>query len=169
MTKIFIIGISGSGKTYLSNILSKKHKIPAFELDDIYFTKKYSKKNSKEKCKQILNQLLKKHKNWIFEGIYTTWTKKLIIQSDQIIWLNFPKNLLTFRIIKRRFQKQKHQRESFKELINLIKYQRNYKNIWKTKKQSIYNSHLELIKGYENKLIIIKTKKELQNYLNEIK
>jgi len=48
LNKIFILGSSGSGKTFLANLLSKKLNIPSYDLDDIFWYKKYTKKRARE-------------------------------------------------------------------------------------------------------------------------
>lgn len=36
--KIHLIGSTGSGKSYIGNILSQKYDIPHFDLDDIFWS-----------------------------------------------------------------------------------------------------------------------------------
>lgn len=48
INKIHIIVGSGSGKTYLANILSTKLKIPTYDLDNIFWDNGYHKKKDKE-------------------------------------------------------------------------------------------------------------------------
>jgi adenylate kinase family enzyme len=72
MNKIHIIGISGSGKSHLANILSNKLNIPKFDLDDIYYETKYSKIRDKIKRKEIISQIIKENNDWIIEGVYNS-------------------------------------------------------------------------------------------------
>jgi adenylate kinase family enzyme len=59
MKKIYIIGISGSGKTYLSEKISEKLNIKKIDLDDIYFLEKYNKKRGLKECEDILAKKIK--------------------------------------------------------------------------------------------------------------
>jgi adenylate kinase family enzyme len=72
MNKIHIIGISGSGKSHLANILSNKLNILKFDLYDIYYETKYSKIRDKIKRKEIISQIIKENNDWIIEGVYNS-------------------------------------------------------------------------------------------------
>ena len=159
--KIFIIGISGSGKTHLANKLSEKLKIKHFDLDDLYWEIKYSKKRDKQEIVKILNSILENESDWVFEGIYNIWTENIRDKADLIIWLDLPKNLMTWRILKRWLKRRKESRESLKEVLSLIKYQRSYKKYKEKFDGSFYESHKEFLKDFKN-LIIVKNKKDLE-------
>ena len=163
--KIFIIGISGSGKTYLSKKLSEIYGIEARDLDDIFWEEKYTKKRSEGECQKILENEIKDKKDWIYEGIYDTWTKKLMEDADKIIWLDMPKNLMTYRIIKRWWDRRKETTESILEMLSLVKFQRNYRKIRKGKVKSFYQSHRENLEKYKDKLIILKTQKDFDDFI----
>lgn len=126
MKKIFIIGTSGSGKSYLAKILSKKYKIKHFDLDDIFWENKYTKKRSEENKKEI-SKIIKQDKGWIFEGVFTSFIKEIVNKTDEIIWLDINKNVLSYRILKRYFKNRKNPDETFKSNYNLMKWARNYK------------------------------------------
>lgn len=166
MNKIHIIGISGSGKSHLANILSNKLNIPKFDLDDIYYETKYSKIRDKIKRKEIISQIIKENNDWIIEGVYNSWTEEIPQNADIIIWLDLPKNLLSFRIIKRAISEK---RKNIKELLNLLEYQRSYHKIRKGKKISKFVGHTQLVECYKNKLIKITSEKEVKKYLNILK
>lgn len=51
MERIYIIGNSGSGKSYLSQILSKRCNINHFDLDDIFWETKFTVKRLEEEKK----------------------------------------------------------------------------------------------------------------------
>jgi adenylate kinase family enzyme len=59
LNKIYILGTSGSGKTYVGNILSKKLKIPVYDSDDIMFIKKFSKTRTKKQRENKLSLISK--------------------------------------------------------------------------------------------------------------
>ncbi len=166
--KIFIIGISGSGKTYLSKILSQKYKIESGDLDDIFWEKKYTKKRKERECEIILEKEIAKKNNWIYEGIYDTWTKSLMEDADKIIWLDMSKNLLSYRILKRWVGRKKETGESFLEMLSLVKFQRSYRKIRKVKEKSFFQSHLENLEKYKDKLIILKSKKDFDDFIKNL-
>ena len=53
--KIRIIGCSGTGKTYLANILAKKYNIPHLDLDDIQWDNNDKGYGKKERLKKEMH------------------------------------------------------------------------------------------------------------------
>lgn len=124
MRKIAVIGINGAGKSTLSNKLGKKSKLQVYHLDKIYGVlslNRLSRKEGKARQKEIV-----KKDSWIIDG---NWFGTLDIRlepADTIIYLNFPKPLCLYRIIKRGlltkgqpFDKQKGVKERI--TIDLVK------------------------------------------------
>ena len=67
--KIYIMGSTGSGKTYLSKILSNKYNIEAFELDKIvYDQNNLMTHRSNKDIEKDFNKIINK-KSWIIEDI----------------------------------------------------------------------------------------------------
>ena len=168
MKKIFIIGMSGSGKSTLAKQISNILKIPVFELDDIFWIKKYTKQKSDDNCLIELKKHLKENDSWIVEGVYD-WAKIAADKADLVISLNYGINTATYRIIKRWFFNKRKNNETIKELYGLIKYQRAYKKVRPNKIYSTYEKHKSVISGNEHKLIEIKTKKDLKKLIEKLK
>ena len=122
MHKIFIIGNSGSGTSYLAKKLSNKYNIPHFDLDDIFWEKKFTVKRIEDDNKKLLSDIIQNNKSWIIEGIFTSFVSKAILNSDKIIWLDTNINIVTFRIIKRDIFKVVIGENSLKNLLDLINY-----------------------------------------------
>lgn len=161
--KIFITGISGSGKTYLSKKLSEKYNISTFDLDDIYFKKKYIEKRLPEEAEKILSKKLENLDNWIFEGIYHDWIGELLKKSDRIVWIDLNKNLVSWRIFKRFFKRRKEYKESFWNMLSLIRFQRQYRKIRNGKELSFFDIHSKVLLPYKSKVIKIQNKEDLEN------
>ena len=62
--RIYIIGSTGSGKTYLARKLSLLFGIKSYDLDDIYWIKKYYKKRDENVKQRMLERIYQK-KEWI--------------------------------------------------------------------------------------------------------
>ena len=105
MTKIYISGGPGSGKTTYAKKLSKQMAIPHFDLDEIKWVNHkgvFNQKRSKEERIALLNELLTQNQNWILEGVYfQDWIQPVVEQADSIIILQPPRYLRQFRIIRR--------------------------------------------------------------------
>ena len=134
--KIFIIGGPGSGKSTLARKLSKQYNIPHFDLDEINWInengKVYGQKRDKKQRKQILDNLLASHSDWIFEGVYfKDWINPLIEKADKIIVLNPSKWLRCYRCIKRFLRRKfgiehSSHKETLISFVKLIQWNHSY-------------------------------------------
>ena len=132
--KIHIIGCSGSGKTYLAKALSDKYSIPHFDLDDIQWdntSDSYGVKMPVEKRNALLNKILS-NDAWIIEGVYYSWVEQSFEDADRIFVLDMPEYICKWRIIRRSVKRkmgiEKGKKETFKSVINLLKWTDTFKN-----------------------------------------
>lgn len=131
--KIHIIGCSGSGKTYFAKALSKKYKIPHFDLDDIQWDHSggYGTKMPVEKRTELLNRILK-NDHWIIEGVYYAWVDRCFEDADKVFVLDLPKRIYIYRIIKRFVKRklglEKGKKETLKSVYNLLKWTDTFQN-----------------------------------------
>ena len=162
--KIYIIGCSGTGKTYLAKKLSNKYNIPHYDLDNIYWDnsfQKYGIKTEVEKRDKLLKNILEKD-SWIIEGIYYKWLEQSFKDADIIYILDLPKYIYKFRIIKR-FIKRKlrleaGKKETLKSLLNLLKWTDKFQN--ENMKEII-----KIFEKYKEKVHFIKNKNEIKKIL----
>ena len=162
--KIYIIGCSGTGKTYLAKKLSNKYNIPHYNLDNIYWdnsSQKYGIKTEIEKRDKLFQNILEKD-DWIIEGIYYKWLEQSFKDADIIYVLDLPKYIYKFRIIKR-FIKRKlrleaGKKETLKSLLNLLKWTDKFQN--KNMKEII-----KILEKYKEKVHFIKNKNEIKKIL----
>lgn len=167
MKKIFIIGVAGSGKSTLARQLSFLLDIPSFEMDDILWIKKYTKKRTDKVCLSRFKKLLFKNKNWIIEGSFDCG-KLTARKSDLIIWLNYGIGISTYRVIRRWLIPKREARGSIKELFKKIKCIRKCKKIKTNETSSVFEQHAKIISVNEYKSIEIQNKKELKDFLKEM-
>jgi len=153
----------GSGKTYLAKKLSKELNIPHYDLDDLYWKRKYTSKNSEENKKSNLEIILK-NKEWIIEGVYTDWVDQAVKQTDMLIWLDINKNISSWRILKRYF-KGNNDNKNFKDVLRLIKIARNHK---KDDPESGYYQHKRMIEKHDVNLVYLTNKKEINKFLGDL-
>jgi adenylate kinase family enzyme len=167
ISKIHIIGVSGTGKTSLANILSKIMKTKYYELDDIFYKRKLDKVRQIEERKRILNGIVRK-KKWVIEGGSISWVGNSLKKSDVIVYLDFPISLIMYRILKRHtiraLNGTKHKGESLSKVFALLK--KSY--LRKIRKDHPANVERAL-KSYRKKTIVIKNKNQLNQFLAKIK
>jgi len=105
MTKIYISGGPGSGKTTYAKKLSRQMGIPCFDLDEVKWINRknaFNLRRPKEERSALLNKILSENENWILEGVYfQDWIQPVITQADTIIVLSPKRYLRQYRIIKR--------------------------------------------------------------------
>ncbi len=130
--KIYIIGGSGSGKTYLADKLSEEHHIEHYDLDDLQWDNKaesYGVKRNPEERQAMLQEILEKEE-WIIEGVYYKWCKQCFADADQIYLLEVPRRTYRYRIIRRFLRRklglEKGKKETLKSLISLLKWADSY-------------------------------------------
>jgi len=167
LNKIYIIGPEGCGKSTLAKLLSKKLKAKHYDLDDVYYIRKYNKKRSHESRLKKLNKLVSK-KRWILEGIFGGWTEPAFKKADLVIILNLDYPILIKNLLKRsiigRFKGYEKEKTNFKDTWKVIKHVKLYRIRDHPKS---YTGHMELIKKYKTSFIEIKNKKDLNKFLEE--
>ena len=87
MNRIVIIGCGGAGKTFLSNLLSKKTGLPVYHLDLISYEDNW-KEVEHEILKKRHTDLIKKDK-WIIDGMLLQQLPDRLTRSDLVIFLDY--------------------------------------------------------------------------------
>lgn len=168
LNKIYIIGPEGCGKSTLASLLSKKLKIKHYDLDDVYYIRRYDKKRTHENRLNKLIKLVEKDK-WILEGIFGGWTEPAFKKADLVVMLNLDYPILVKNLLKRfligRFKGYEKEKTNFKDTWKVIKHVKLYRIRDHPKS---YSGHMELIKKYNKRVVEIKNKKELDKFLEEI-
>lgn len=101
ISKIYIIGPVGSGKTTLSRKLSKKTNIPCYELDNFVWKNdgKSNIKRTYEESNEMLKDVLKKD-TWIVEDVGRERFKKVRKEADLVIYLDVNKYIIKKEYLK---------------------------------------------------------------------
>jgi len=165
--KIYILGASGGGKSYLANEISKILKIPSYDIDDVRFIKKYTKARTKKQRKILIDRILKKSK-WILDARGTDWDRHAMKKADLIIWLKTPFPKRTFRILKRSFKRrnQRNLDETFLGVLSLIKYSGSYRF---GKKPTSFKENKRFIKENNIEVVSIENNRQLKKFLEKLK
>lgn len=161
--KILIVGDAGRGKSTLAKNLSKKLSIKHFELDDIFWLKKYSIKRTNEEHIKLIKDLLEKEKGWVIEGSTRHMVAQCFDSADCIINLSYPSIFNQwYHIIKRNIQRKKSFKETITFCIQVFK-----------KRYGIGNSRgktpiKEMLIPHSEKVITLNSWKEIDSFIENL-
>ena len=164
MKRINIIGPSGAGKTYLARELSKIYSLPIIHIDAIGLSAKYGVFKDKPAFLKKVKKELESDK-WIVEGVFKSTLGYRIPRAELTIYLDYPRRIYYYRVLKRRWQYRSKQREempdSWKEKIdrNFFKY------VWSFHKNQTPFIKEELAKHPGANIVTIKNPKQLKLFL----
>lgn len=123
MNKIMVIGCPGSGKSTLAMKLGKKLNIPVHNLDDW-------QDSPLEEFIKVQNELMKEGK-WILDGNFTKSIDNRAEKADTVIFLDFPRLVVCWRVLKRYLGDFKNIIDNFSNTLGIFKY------VWKFPRMEI--------------------------------
>lgn len=86
--KLYIIGPSGAGKTYLGKKLSAATGVPVTSLDDLFWNNTSFTKRDPAQRDALLSEVLRRD-SWILEGVQHAWLGEAFRQADGTSCWNF--------------------------------------------------------------------------------
>jgi len=101
MKKIIIIGAPGVGKSTLAGILHDIARLPVIYLDALYWKPVW--RGISKAAWVTLQQELVQGEEWIIDGNYQSTVDIRLQAADTIIFLDMPRYLYVWRVIKRQF------------------------------------------------------------------
>jgi adenylate kinase family enzyme len=159
--KIYIICGLGSGKSFFAKKLSDKTGIECFDMDRVVFKEKSFEERPELERDVIFEAIIKKE-DWILEGTFTEdWIIPGLTSSSQIIYLRILPLVRFYRFVKRIFKQGIFKQNN---LYNRSKLVLGFKH--KEWDRTSYK-YRELLKQFKNKVIILKSAKEIEKYLRE--
>ena len=146
--KLFIVGLSGSGKTTIGKDLSNKFNSSYYNLDDIdrNYRKEISERLNKpgydkrvndlvlEKMKNFIKSIMKENGRHILEGIHITFQDNRFFKDKAVIIIGTSLLLSTIRAYNRDVEKYYKKREGATKPIILKQLLINQKEIMKSLK-----------------------------------
>ena len=102
MRKIMLIGSGGSGKSTLARELGQKLGIEVHHLDAYFWRPGWNLLNADER--RALQAPILKRDTWIIDGNYQGSMDDRLHEADTILFLDLPRLLCLFRVVKRRIR-----------------------------------------------------------------
>jgi len=168
MQKIIIIGNPGSGKSTLAKKLGKLLDLKIYHLDILFFKPNWVIRN-KDDFDRDLKKIMQED-SWIIDGNYNRTMAMRIEHADTILFLDFPTIIPLFRIVKRRFQFRKQQREDVAEACKeKLDYEFfSFVATYRKKKRPKVLKMLEKVEK-PKQVYIFKNDKDVDVFLNNLK
>lgn len=167
MKKVLVIGSCGAGKSTFSKRLHKITGLKLIHLDTVYWKPNWEM-SPKEEWSSKVEQLVNGD-NWIIDGNYGGTMELRMKHADTVIWLDLPRLLCTYRILKRTVQYRNKTRsdmaEGCKERFDweFTKYVWNFRR----DKNPLLAERLE--KFDYLKQIRLKSKQEIEDFFTGLK
>ncbi len=136
-------------------------------MDKIAHTKKYNPLFDKPAFQKKIKEVCEKER-WIMEGVYTSTLEYRMPKADMTIYLDFPRRVYIYRIIKRRIQYRNKKREEMPDdwvekldpafMKFILKFHKNQKPRIDTKLEKY---------GWEN-IKVMKSPIKLKTFMSEL-
>lgn len=167
MKRIALVGSSGSGKSTLAMDIGRILDIEVWHLDAILWKPNWIL-TPREEQKQIQSQLVNRDR-WIIDGNYQSTLDIRLEAADTIIFLDMPRTLCLYRVLKRRLMYHNRSRpdmqEDCKEKIDL----QFLKWIWEfpRKKRPEMQQKLANLK-MDKQIVTLKSPQEVKRFLADM-
>ena len=156
--KIAVTGFAGSGKSYLSEELSKKLNIPVLHLDHVKYTKEWKPIDDSEVLPKV--EKFMENESWIIDGYYDylLWERRFE-EADKIILLLLPRLTCLISALSRTKGRRKR---GYKNDMNLWFFRFILVGCRSRERMDKY---AELENKYKDKTVVLRTRREVKEYL----
>ncbi|MCC5894740.1 MAG: AAA family ATPase [Alkalibacterium sp.] len=170
MERVTIVGPSGSGKSTLARELGKTFGLPVFHMDQLFFKPGWVERTRPE-LKEAVNKLILENEHWVIEGNYSQTLPSRMAQSTHVIFLDYPRHIYVYRVVKRLLMTYGRVREDMApgcpERIDtaFLTYVWAFKSKRRDKLMAIVQSNL----SDQSELIIFKHPSECEHYIKGLR
>lgn len=167
MKRIIIIGSAGAGKSTLTRRLSHILNVPIIHLDRYYWQPNWVATPNEEWDQRVIQFTYED--SWIMDGNYSRTLDLRLERADTVIFLDLPRLLCLYRIIKRRLQYNGRTRPDLNEQCPekldwaFIGWVWNYKH----RSRPHLVKKLDALKS-EKQIYWVKTRKEAAQFLERM-
>lgn len=158
--KTAVLGYAGSGKTYLSDIISEKKNIPVLHLDEIKWDKEWKPIDDSTVLPQVAEFMA--NEDWIIDGYYKYLLyDERLEQADLIILLLLPRLTCFYRVIKRTKSRRQN---GYKNDLNwwFVKF-----TLFGCRNKERRQTYAEISEKYKSKTVVLKTERQVDEFIKK--
>lgn len=170
-SKVFVVGTSGSGKSTFARALSQKIGVVDIELDQLFWKENWTE-STPEEFRTKIQKALSENKGWVMHGNYNKVRDLTWKNTEVLIWLDYPKAIVMYRVIKRSLKRIFTQEELWagnRESIKKTFFSKQSIILWSWQTYSTRkDQYLKFMQDPDFKhikVIRFKTPKEAQKFL----
>jgi adenylate kinase family enzyme len=164
MRKVLVIGLGGAGKSTLANQLGKLLNIEVLHLDKFYWHSGWIEM-PKSKWQQTVEELLRRDA-WIMDGNYSGTLDIRFEACDTVIFLDMPRTLCLWRVLKRAIMYRNKSRPDMAEgcperlTLEFILWIWNYSSMSRPKIVRMLESNAK-----EKRIVWLRSKSDVERFL----
>lgn len=167
MRKVAIIGSGGAGKSTLAEQIGVILNLPVHHLDALFWKPDWELVSKEEQTK-VQERLLQKE-SWICDGNYNRTMELRFQAADTIIFLDLPRSVCLYRVLKRQMHYFNRTRPSMGEGCKERISPAFLKWVWQypRHKRPHVVARLEPL-SFEKKVLILSSRKEVERFVKDL-
>ena len=171
--KIYVVGSSGSGKTYFARKLALQCALTHIDVDELWVNRGGKRfyntpesvltREKQELRKEISDEIaaLCKKERWVIEGNYNFLHMQIAQVADRIIFLDVPPAIAVLNLIKREvIQENRRKGFHFGNFLLLLPTAM-------AKMRGKRHKLLTVLADYRAKTVVLRSRRDVTNYLDE--
>ena len=168
MRRVLVIGSGGSGKSTVAARLGELLNLEVHHLDKFFWSPGWLKPEPDEWIKTVTDLI--EQDSWVIDGNYSGTLELRLRRSDTIVFLDLPRVLCIWRIVKRYFLYRKRSRpdvaEDCDETLNLefVSWVWNYPRRSRPKIIKLLQAH-----AGDKQIFRLRSRNEVQKFLSQLK
>ena len=165
MRKIIVIGSGGAGKSTFSRRLGERLGLPVIHLDQLYWRPNWVEP-PKEEWAETIRELLNGD-SWIMDGNYGGTREMRLQACDAVIFLDLPRYVCLYRVLKRAFQYRGKTRPDMADGCNEKIDLEFALWVWNYPNSSGRKLLAELSEISEKKIVVLRSTHEVEAFLQD--
>jgi adenylate kinase family enzyme len=166
MKRVIVIGSGGAGKSKFSRRLGEITRLPVIHLDRLFWRSGWVP-TPKEEWKERVSREIERPE-WIMDGNFGGTREMRMAAADTIIMLDLSRWLCIYRILKRTLLYRPGSRSDMAEGCHERLDMEFILWVWNYPRRSRKNALAEMEKFSEKDIIILKTRREVEQFLQRL-